>query len=167
MDVIQFYTGEKTWLSLKIEIMVLSNNINDVLLTWEDQEDLTVLERIVNEYSFQYLYLKELDLESGSNNEDVGNTIARLVTLINKVFLKELRRKDADAILRCLRMYVNLEKQTEAELTVKTEILKPALNKIFTQKNLDKCGQNIKPLYDEAMILFNREIGILLNTLKK
>lgn len=162
----QSIRSETDRVNLKMGILSSSIYINNIITSCL-QEDITVLERAINEYSFQYLYLKEMDLDSRVLDKDIINTATRLLELVHNVFLKAIQQNDQETILRSLRMYVNLSKQSEAEKYIKEKIISPTLNMIFTQKNLDLHGQNVKVLYDQAIDFLNTNMELLLMILDR
>ncbi|KAF5300356.1 hypothetical protein FQR65_LT00976 [Abscondita terminalis] len=167
LDKVQAVVNEKDYVNIKISVSTSSFYINCVIMSLENNEDITTLERAVNEYSFQYLYLKEMGLEKIILENKMQNTATRLLTLIESFFLKGLKEKDEVKILRCLQMYANLVKQSAAEECLRKNVVAPTLRTIFTPKNLDDHGQDVKPLYDQAIAFFHQEIGLLLTILNK
>ncbi|KAK4872144.1 hypothetical protein RN001_016268 [Aquatica leii] len=167
LDKVESVINEKDYVNLKINVMTTSFHINNVILSLEKNEDMTTLERAVDEYSFQYLYLKEMGLEKIILENNMQNTARRLLNLVEEVFLKALKEKDEVKILMCLRMYVNLAQQSAAEESLRKNIVTPILHLIFTQRNLDDHGQDVKPLYNQAIQFFHQEISLVLNVLHR
>ncbi|KAF5295318.1 hypothetical protein FQA39_LY13183 [Lamprigera yunnana] len=167
LDKVKSVINEKDYVNLKIGIISASSHINEIVALWENDKDITTLERAINEYSFQYLYLTEMGLEKVILQDNVQQTVIRLLELVDDVFFKALKDKDEEKILRCLRMYVNLARQDAAEECLKKNIVVPVLRNIFTQKNLDDHNQNIKLLYNQAIKFFQDEINLLLMILKR
>ncbi|KAB0801273.1 hypothetical protein PPYR_05627 [Photinus pyralis] len=158
---------EKNVLNLKIAISSSSAYIDQVILSWERDPDVTTLERAINEYSFQHLHLKELQLDAVVLGNSGENLVVRLVQLVNGVFLTALKGQDEVLIVRCLRMYVNLVKQDAANECVRKHVAAPGLRSIFTQKNLDRHGQDVNELYKQAVKFLNEEFGVLLGVLQR
>lgn len=156
---------DKDLLSLKIGIINSSIYINNIIGFWEKDKDITILERAINEYSFQFLYANALGF--ASDNSEVFNTATKLIELLNKVFLNAFKLNNDDIILRCLRMYLNLNRQNEAEKCVKDNVVRPLLNVIFTQKNLDKSNQDINILYGQALEVLKNDMDLLMSILQK
>lgn len=146
--------------------MVLSSlYVNNILkLNLEEaDENLIYLERAVNKYSFQKMYLCEV----GAKTDDVSDTMKMLIEHINLFFLTAIKQNDAQIITRCLRMFVDLGLQSKAELFYREKIVRPVLRSIFTQKNLDKHHQELGKIYKEALYFLNTNMTVLLEVLER
>ncbi|KAF2897808.1 hypothetical protein ILUMI_08364 [Ignelater luminosus] len=163
---IQLTQSEIDGVNLKMKVLLSFRNIESVIASC-GQEDVAVLEHAVNEYSFCYLCLQEVDIDSKYIDEDVMNTAAQLLESINNIFLKGIQENDEELILRNLRMYENLNKQSEAEKCVREKMVCPTLNKILTRENLNVHKQNIKILYDKSMEFLNTNLKVLLAILDR
>lgn len=141
--------SQQNHIHLKLGILNSTVYINVVITLIEASvvENLLTLERIVNKYSFEKIYLDELDLMTPDIEKVVKNVELKLLSNINNCFLKAVKDNDENIILRCLRMYVDLQLQDEAHDIFKTHIIKPALQPFLSERYLEKCGQDLNKVY--------------------
>lgn len=152
---------------LQIDILLSSIYISNILQTEmsEQNDNLVYLERSVQQYSFQKMYLKEVGVK---NLEiDVNDVESRLLERIQTFFFHGLKREDSTVIIRCLRMYVDLCQQEKAELFYREAVVRPAVKNIFTQKNLERHKQQLCEVYQEALHFLNTDMKILLEVSQK
>lgn len=154
-------------LQLQMDMILSSLSVNNILkLNLEEaDENLIYLERVVNKYSFQKMYLDEVG--SKTTNLDISETMRILIERINLFFLNAIKQNDAQTITRCLRMFVDLGLQSKAELFYREKIVRPLLQSIFTQKNLDKHHQELHEIYKEALLFINNDMTVLSEVLKR
>lgn len=154
-------------LKLQMDMVLSSLYVNNILkMTLEEaDENLIYLERAVNKYSFQKMYLDEVGTKT--TNLDIAETMEMLIEHINLFFLTAIKQNDAQIITRCLRMFVDLGLQSKAELFYREKIVRPLLQSIFTQKNLDKHHQELDKIYKEALQFLNKDMTVLLEVLKR
>nr|XP_023011876.1 conserved oligomeric Golgi complex subunit 2 [Leptinotarsa decemlineata] len=157
---------KKNNLRLKLGIISSSVYIDKMLKSSADSfEDLIVLERVVNKYSFQRNYINELGIVSSDIEIITQNIENRLVRMVNENFLKSFKNEDSDVLTRCLRMYDNLSKQEEALEIFRTSMVLPYLEKLFTESNLERSNQNLDKIYEEVLYFMDTKMSILDNIL--
>lgn len=153
-------------LNLRVGLAQATASIEE-LISSLSVEDVTVLDRIVSEFSFHLLYLKELGLESIAEDQEIGRTACKLEQFVSTVFLQALKDGDSEAIVCCLRMFVNLDAIGKAEGSVRESIVRPRLTGIFNQKKLEGSKEDLKGLFDEALVLLQEDLKLLLEVLKE
>ncbi|CAG9759632.1 unnamed protein product [Ceutorhynchus assimilis] len=153
---------------LKLGIINSSIYINSVIGTIEANpiENLLTLERIVTKYSFQKIYLDELQLRTPDIEKNLKNVEGKLVSIINNCFIKSCKEQDQDIILRCLRMYIDLQKQEEAHQTFRKHIIRPAFQVLFTEKYLEECGYDLNKIYMEVKKILEKKVELLDSVVK-
>lgn len=131
----------------------------------DQNENLVYLERSVQKYSFQKMYLKEVGVK---NLEiDLSTIETRLLDRIESFFLRGLKQVDSNIVTRCLRMYVDLCEQERAEVFYREAVVRPAMKSVFTQKNLERHKQELCQLYEEALNFLNNNMQVVLEVSKK
>ncbi|CAH0562641.1 unnamed protein product [Brassicogethes aeneus] len=133
----------------------------------ESFDDLTLLERIVNKYSFQRNYLDELEIIAPETENILRRVESQLLSMINKKFLESVKQNDVETITKCLRMFDNLGKQIEAQKTFQANIVKPALEPLFTESHLVQCDHDISKIYEEALFFMDNTMGVIFDILKR
>ncbi|XP_050314006.1 conserved oligomeric Golgi complex subunit 2 [Anthonomus grandis grandis] len=110
-------------------------------------ENFLTLDRIVNQYSFQKLYLDQLGLMTPQIEKIVRNIETMLLQNINFSFITSFNTQYSDGLLRCLRMYSDLQKHDVAYETFQCIILRPSLRSVFVKYGEDgviKAYEEIK-----------------------
>ncbi|KAF7267137.1 hypothetical protein GWI33_019629 [Rhynchophorus ferrugineus] len=156
-------TLKQNHIHLKQGIISSCVYVNFVISTIEKDwyNNLNTLERIVNKYSFQKIYLCELSLMTTDIESITTNIEEKLVKNINMCFLNAFKDKYKTGILKCLRMYINLQKQDEAHKTIQINILRPQLQPLFTDKYLEKNGQSLDQIYMKVRFILDSEIDYI------
>lgn len=155
--------SEQNHIHLKLGIIASSVYINTVIDSIESDlfGNLLKLERIVNKYSFQKIYLDVLNLMTPDIEKVVRKVEMKLVKNISHCFLKAFQSSDKDILLRCLRMYVDLQKEDEAYNTFQIHILRPELQQLFTERYLEKCDYNLDKVYSSVKDILRSKVDIL------
>lgn len=131
----------------------------------DPNENLIYLERSVQKYAFQKMYLQEVGVK---NLEiDYSGIETRLLAKIESFFLRGLKQENAIVVTRCLRMYVDLCQQEKAEIFYREAVVRPTMKNVFTQKNLEKHKQQLWELYKEALNFLNCNMKVVLEVSKK
>lgn len=155
-------------LNLKLGIIACSMYIDKMLKSSADSfEDLVILERIVGKYSFQRNYMDELKIVSTELKDIMVNVENKLLEIMNRKFLAAVNKGDSETVTRCLRLYDNLKKQTEAQETYRIKVVRPYLQKLFTEKSLERHNQNLEKLYEEVLYFMDTKMNVLLEVLNK
>lgn len=152
---------------LQMDILLSSLYISDILQmqALEQNENLVYLERSVQKYSFQKMYLKEVGVKDLV--VDINEIESRLLKRIETFFIHCVRQEDFAVIVRCLRMYVDLCQQEKAELFYREIVVRPIVKNVFTQKNLERHKQQLSELYQEALNFLNNDMKVLLEALRR
>lgn len=160
--------NNKNNIHLKLGLIGSSIYIDNLLKSVCDYSDeLTVLERIVMKYSFEKNHMNELGIVSAECDEFVRNVEKSLVDRVNTKFLVSFTNENVDVLTRCLYMYDNLHKQSEAEIVFQTKVVRPLMERIFTESNLEKHNQNLDSLYDEVLVFLDVKMKILYQILHR
>ncbi|KAL1492638.1 hypothetical protein ABEB36_010868 [Hypothenemus hampei] len=160
---IKFNNSKQSHIHLKLGILSECIYINSIISQIENNviEHSHTLEHIVSKYSFQKTYLDELNLITPDIEKAVLKILAQLTDNVNKCFLKALNNGQKDTILKCLRMYVDLQQQNVAYDIFRENILKPLLQPILTEKYLEQCNNDISIIYDEVKEILNTKVDFL------
>ncbi|KAJ8981482.1 hypothetical protein NQ317_007008 [Molorchus minor] len=160
---------KRNHIRLKLGIITSSHYIDKLIdsLDSDSFEDMLILERVVNKYSFQKNYMDELGIMSNDTMAITGNVEYKLISMLNKKFLDAFNKGDGDTLTRCLRMYDNLKKQDDAQKTFQLKVVRPALIPLFSERYLEQCDQNIDEIYNEVSSFMNKRMNILSQILTK
>ncbi|KAK9889171.1 hypothetical protein WA026_004452 [Henosepilachna vigintioctopunctata] len=160
--------AEKNGLLARLDFISITLYVDNIIRSIENyqaDEKLMCLERAVFKYSFQKNYLAQVGiLES---NSVILSTENKLLNMIHEQFRNGLKNNNESTVERCLRMYSNLEKQKDAEEFYQMNIVRPALQPLYTEKNLDKFNQDVNKIYIDTLKFLNVEMKILDDILQK
>ncbi|KAJ8934877.1 hypothetical protein NQ314_013153 [Rhamnusium bicolor] len=166
---IKYNNTKRNHVNLKLGIITSCVYIDRLITSSEGNsfENLIILERVVNKYSFQRNYMDELDIMSADTESIVKNVENRLIEMVNNKFLDAFKNDDSEVLTRCLRMYDNLRKQDEAQKTFQINVVRPALIPLFNETNLERSHRDIDKIYDEVLTFMNNRMNILFEILTK
>lgn len=167
LESIKSKSTESKQLRLQMDMILSSLYVSNILKLdlKEESEQLIYLERAVNKYSFQKMYLEEMGTKT--TDFDFSETMNKLIENINLFFLNAVKQNDVQVITRCLRMFVNLGLQSKVELFYREKVVRPVLQFVFTQRNLDKNNQGLDKIYLEALQFLNNNMKVLLEVLER
>lgn len=152
----------QTNVQLKQEILASSFYIENLLRSsGENAYDLVAIEHLVNKFSFQKYYMEVLDIISPEIQEIIDKVEKKLIEIINNNFLQSFRTKNLDLLQRCLRLYCNLGKQGIGYDTFRTHIIKPYLERVLNEKNLEKCNQDLDKIYEDVLAFITKEVDVI------
>ncbi|XP_060537308.1 conserved oligomeric Golgi complex subunit 2 [Cylas formicarius] len=163
LEDVECNNAKQNHMHLKMGLIKCCSYINSVLSTvdYDSSENLLTLERLVNNYSFQKIYLEELNLVTPEVTKICLKIDSDLINKVNEKFMIALKKSDTGTLLKCLRMYVNLQKQEEAQTTFQVHILRPELLPLFSESYLEKCDYNIDKIYNEVVKILESKVNRL------
>lgn len=158
---------KRDFLNINRNIIATCINVEEILEKnlHNGEIDLLLLERAVGQYSFQKTYSNC----KGFNflqNECVTVVERKLNKVLDDAFVKAVKNNEDGNLERCLRMYVSLNRQSDAETLYKDRFVRPLLSDIFTQKNFELKSQNLAKLYEEAINFLNQNMSNIIAIVK-
>ncbi|XP_072402044.1 conserved oligomeric Golgi complex subunit 2 [Diabrotica undecimpunctata] len=152
----------KNNLNLKLGVISCSVYIDKLLKNFaESFEDLIILERIVGKYSLQKSYVDELEIVT-TDMQDIMVTVEdQLVKVINRKFLQAIEANDTEIVTRCLRMYDSLKKHNDAEDIYRRTVVRPYLQRLFSDNSVEKSNQNIDKIYENVLDFIDTNMKVL------
>lgn len=82
---------------------------------------------------------------------------------LSKLLVKNIQSKDATGLARCLRIYVTLDKVSDAEDIVKLQIVKPTVKKVVDEKVLQSEPLELQGVYGKLENVLVEELKELLH----
>ncbi|CAG9828552.1 unnamed protein product [Diabrotica balteata] len=152
----------KNNLNLKLGVISCSVYIDKLLKNFaESFEDLIILERIVGKYSLQKSYVDELEIVT-TDMQDIMVTVEdQLVKVINRKFLQAVEANDTEIVTRCLRMYDSLKKHNDAEDIYRRTVVRPYLQRLFSDNSVEKSNQNVDKIYENVLDFIDTNMKVL------
>lgn len=147
-------------LNLQQNLLESKNNVKIVLANQTSENNrinLLNFERMTNNYALQLSFANQLKQETGRNQVE-----PRLLQNINNKLLGALTAKKVDTVVRSLRLIVNLGQERQTERMYRAKMLSPKLSLIFSQKNLERQGDDLNKLYAQALRVLNEDMNFLM-----
>lgn len=162
-DDLEAFSKKENILFAELEFVSVLEYIKNL---FEDgnMSDIDVLERTVLKYSLKYIPLM---LMANNSNDVASGTEKLFLVELNSNFLKYFQENMEHNVMRCLRMYHNLNEQKEAESFFRKNFVRPKLKLILNENNLKTHNNELDALYLEALNILNRDMNMFDNILSK
>lgn len=82
---------------------------------------------------------------------------------MNELFLACIHEKNSHLAIRCLRIYLTLDKITNAEELVRHELVRPLIYNIVNEENLQTDPLGLQSIYHKLLNILNVELKQLLD----
>lgn len=89
------------------------------------------------------------------------------MTYLNELFLASVQEKNSDFLIRCLRIYVTLDKISDAENLIRKEVVSPLVHSAISIENLQTNSLGLQDIYDRLLNILNVELELLLDITSK
>ncbi|XP_066259923.1 conserved oligomeric Golgi complex subunit 2 isoform X2 [Euwallacea similis] len=149
--------------NLKLDIINTSQYVTTMMDTIELNwlKNSLTLERVTNKYTFQKICLEELNITTLETERILAVIESNIIRKVNDCFLYALDTKDTDILSRCLRMYIEMEKQVDAHDIFRIHKLKPVLGEIICEAYLEKCDQDLNRVYLKVKEILDTTVDFL------
>lgn len=122
-----------------------------------------LIERASAEYVIlQFSASRCADVISREQKSDCEGLSNVLMNLLNNTFLECLCEREPIRLCRCLRIYSNLDKVTEAETLIRTEVIAPFLYDLINETSLQKEPTGLKGIYEKVLDFVDSHLSPLL-----
>ncbi|XP_066152987.1 conserved oligomeric Golgi complex subunit 2 isoform X2 [Euwallacea fornicatus] len=150
-------------MNLKLDIINTSQYVATMMDTIELNwlKNPLTLERVTNKYTFQKICLEELNITTPETERILAVIESNIICKVNNCFLYALDTKDTDILSRCLRMYIEMEKQDDAHDIFRIHKLKPVLGEILCEAYLEKCDQDLDRVYLKVKEILDTTVDFL------
>ncbi|KAL0127418.1 hypothetical protein PUN28_005604 [Cardiocondyla obscurior] len=179
--------------ALDDEITVISGNLNDNLKLRERKQSLHSLQHVykslrklssilcmktfmanptkidvleqaaieLNQLKFQMSRCKaDISIDQEKETVELENLY---LTCLNELFLACIHEKNSNLAIRCLRIYLTLDKITNAEELVRYELVRPLIYNIINEENLQTDPLGLQSIYHRLLNILNVELKQLLD----
>lgn len=85
------------------------------------------------------------------------------LTCLNELFLACLQEKNSNLAIRCLRIYLMLDKISNAEDLVRHELVRPLIYNVINEENLQTDPLGLQSIYHRLLNILNVELKQLLD----
>jgi len=85
------------------------------------------------------------------------------ITYLNELFLACILEKNTNLAIRCLRIYLTLDKITNAEELVRHELVRPLIYNVVNEENLQTDPLGLQNIYQRLLNILNVELKELLD----
>lgn len=86
-----------------------------------------------------------------------------LIKNLNSLLITYINQKESASLIRCLRIYVSLDKVVDAEQLVKKKIVVPAVENIISEYSFQNDPQELKGVYHRLENVLDEQLKNLLD----
>ncbi|XP_076243111.1 conserved oligomeric Golgi complex subunit 2 isoform X3 [Calliopsis andreniformis] len=130
----------------------------------ETSDKVDILEQAAAEFNQLQFHISRCKLDIIS---DKGKDKERLehsyMTHLNEFFLACIQEKNSALLIRCLRIYVTLDKIMDAEELVKKEVVSPLIDSLMNIENLQIDLLGLQSIYNRLLNILTIELKQLLD----
>ncbi|XP_017890474.1 conserved oligomeric Golgi complex subunit 2 [Ceratina calcarata] len=121
-----------------------------------------ILEQAAAEFNQLQFHVSRCKLDAVYDKQKEGEKLEQsYVTHLNEFFLACVQEKNSALLIRCLKIYITLDKITDAENLVKTEIVDPLIRGVINIENLQTDG--LQNIYNRLLNILSVELKQLLD----
>ncbi|EFN61983.1 Conserved oligomeric Golgi complex subunit 2 [Camponotus floridanus] len=102
----------------------------------------------------------DISIDQGKESIELENLY---LNCLNELFLACIHEKNSNLAIRCLRIYLTLDKITNAEELVRHELVRPLIYNIVNEENLQSDPLGLQSIYHKLLNILNVELKQLLD----
>nr|XP_034193274.1 conserved oligomeric Golgi complex subunit 2 [Osmia lignaria] len=134
----------------------------------ESTVKIDILEQIAAEFSQLQFYMSRCKLDIINDKQKEYEKLEQTyMTYLNELFLASLQERNSDFLIRCLRIYVTLDKISDAENLIRKEVVSPLVHSAISIENLQTNSLGLQDIYDRLLNILNVELELLLDITSK
>ncbi|XP_043467121.1 conserved oligomeric Golgi complex subunit 2 [Leptopilina heterotoma] len=123
-----------------------------------------ILERAATEFNQLKFHTSRCSADFTTAQNEKSAELDKLLTEhLNNIFLNYVKEKDSTFLTRCLRIYVTLDKIFEAEDVIRKQLVKPKIEKIINEANLQSEPLGIQGIYLKLEAILDEDFKQLLD----
>ncbi|KAG5327195.1 COG2 protein, partial [Pseudoatta argentina] len=130
----------------------------------ENPTKIDVLEQAAIELNQLKFHMSRCKSDISVNQEKETTELENLyVTCLNELFLACIHEKNSSLAIRCLRIYLTLDKITNAEELVRHELVRPLIYNVVNEDNLQTDPLGLQSIYHRLLNILHVELKQLLD----
>lgn len=130
----------------------------------ESSTKIDILEQAAAEFNHLRFHISRCKLDIISDKEKESEQFEQsYMTYLNEFFLACIQEKNSVLLIRCLRIYVTLDKIKDAENLVRKEIVSPLIDSVISIENLQIDLLGLKSIYNRLLNILSVELKQLLD----
>ncbi|KAG7197029.1 hypothetical protein KM043_017562 [Ampulex compressa] len=123
-----------------------------------------ILEQSAAEFNVLKFHISRCKMHISQDQEKESQELEIIyMSYLNKFLLACIHEKDRALLVRSLRIYVTINKISEAEKLVREEVIRPISNKIICEENVQSDVLGLQSIYHELLNILNVELKELLD----
>ncbi|XP_051158118.1 conserved oligomeric Golgi complex subunit 2 [Leptopilina boulardi] len=123
-----------------------------------------ILERAATEFNQLKFHTSRCSADFTVIQNEKSEELDKLLTRhLNNIFLKYVQEKDSTFLTRCLRIYVTLDKIFEAEDVIRKQLVKPKIERIINEANLQSEPLGLQGIYLKLETILDDDFKQLLD----
>lgn len=149
--------------TLKMNLITSSRYLEGAVRVFEQNwpANIVLLERLVGRFSLEMNQLVQRDILTIEVQNYVVATQRRLLYLLNNSFVASHNMGRKNDVLRCLRLYLDMNAHLEAYETFQKRVVRPALQHIFALQAHGHNDYNLPAVYEKIIEYLQRDIAPL------
>ncbi|OAD54822.1 Conserved oligomeric Golgi complex subunit 2 [Eufriesea mexicana] len=130
----------------------------------ESSIKIDILEQAAAEFNQLQFHISRCELSIiNEKHEEAEKLENSYMTFLNELFLACIQEKNSTLLIRCLGIYVTLDKMSDAEILVRTEIVGPLVHNIISIENLQTDLLGLQNIYNKLLSILHVELKQLLD----
>lgn len=123
-----------------------------------------ILERAATEFNQLKFHTSRCSADFAVVQNEKSAELDKLLTgQLNNIFLKHVKEKDSTLLTRCLRIYITLDKIFEAEDVIRKQLVKPKIEGIINEMNLQSEPLGLQGIYLKLETILDEDFKQLLD----
>ncbi|XP_033175603.1 conserved oligomeric Golgi complex subunit 2 isoform X2 [Bombus impatiens] len=123
-----------------------------------------ILEQAAAEFNQLGFHMSRCKLNIINENQKEAEELEQsYMTYLNEFFLASIQEKNSFLLIRCLGIYVTLDKISDAEDLVRKEIVGPLIHNVINTENLKTDLLGLQNIYNRLLNILNVELKQLLD----
>ncbi|XP_012154562.1 conserved oligomeric Golgi complex subunit 2 [Megachile rotundata] len=144
-----------------------SNKLSKILCLntfLESSVKIDILEQAAAEFSQLQFYLSRCKLDTINDKQKECEKLEQLyMKYLNEFFLACVQEKNSTFLIRCLRIYIMLDKISNAENLIRNEVVSPLVHNAINIENLQTNLLGLQNIYNMLLNILNVELKQLLD----
>ncbi|KMQ97057.1 conserved oligomeric golgi complex subunit 2, partial [Lasius niger] len=130
----------------------------------ENPSKIDILEQAAIELNQLKFHMSRCKSDISVDQEKKSTELENLyLNCLNELFLMCIHEKNSNLAIRCLRIYLTLDKITNAEELVRHEVVRPLIYNVVNEENLQTDPLGLQSIYHRLLNILNVELKQLLD----
>ncbi|XP_046424496.1 conserved oligomeric Golgi complex subunit 2 [Neodiprion fabricii] len=125
--------------------------------------DSDLLERAATEFNQLKFHISRCKTDLTEARIKTCNEIGQsLMSNLDKMFISSIKKKQPELLIRCLRIYVTLDKVSDTENLLRRKLIAPLIENVINEITLQSEPQGLRGIYQRLLSIFDEDLAQLL-----